>query len=143
MKKYFLLVFALLVNLLSPVLAQEMGMLKGSLKDSKGEAVGFANVALVQKETGAVKSGTTADEAGNFRLKSPAPGTYFLRLSFVGFQATETESFQVSNENFNKDFGTLVLKEDVTTLKEVNVQTMRPSITNHPDKMVMNVEGTA
>src|SRR5688572_7506829 len=143
MKKYFLLVFALLINLLSPVFAQETGMLKGILKDSKGAAVGFANVALVQKEPGAVKSGTTADEAGNFRLKSPAPGTYFLRLSFVGFQATETESFQVNNENFSKDFGALVLKEDITALKEVSIQTMRPTITNHPDKMVMSVEGTA
>ena len=143
MKKYCLLVFALFINLLSPVFAQETGMLKGSLKDSKGAAVGFANVALVQKETGAVKSGTTADEAGNFQLKSPVPGIYFLRLSFVGFQSTESESFQVSNENFSKDFGTLVLKEDVTTLKEVNIQTMRPTITNHPDKMVMSVEGTA
>ena len=143
MKNSFLLLFALILNIFSPVLAQETGMLKGVLKDSKGAPVGFANVALVQKETGTVKTGTTADEKGNFQLKSPAPGTYFLRCTFLGFQPTESESFQVLEENFSKDFGVLVLKEEVTNLKEVTVQSMRPTITNHPDKMVLSVEGTA
>jgi hypothetical protein len=143
MRNSFLLVFALLFNILSPAFGQETGMLKGILKDSKGAPVGFANVALVQKETGTIKSGTTTDDAGNFRLKSPAPGTYVLRLTFLGFQPAETESFQVLNENFSRDFEVLVLKEDATALKEVTVQTMRPTITNHPDKMVMTVEGTA
>ena len=143
MKKSVLLIIALLLKLISLSFAQEAGMLKGVLKDGNGAPVGFANIALVQKENGAVKSGTTADETGNFKLKSPAPGSYFLRLSFVGFQTTETEGFQVAGENFSKDFGALVMKEDVTTLKEVTIQTMRPTITNHPDKMVMSVEGTA
>lgn len=143
MKNCYLLVFAFILTFLAPALAQETGMLKGNLKDGKGNPVGFANVALVQKETGVAKTGTTADEKGNFQLKSPAPGTYFLRCTFIGFQPTESESFQVTNENFSKDFGVLVLKEEVTNLKEVTVQTMRPTITNHPDKMVMSVENTA
>ena len=130
MKNKYLLVFAFVLNILSPAFAQETGMLKGVLKDSKGAPVGFANVALVQKETGTVKTGTTADEKGNFQLKSPAPGTYFLRCTFLGFQPAESEGFQVLNESFSKDFGVLVLQEEVTSLKEVTVQPCaRPSPT--------------
>ncbi|MFC5271335.1 TonB-dependent receptor domain-containing protein [Adhaeribacter terreus] len=143
MKNSYLLVFALVFSLVLPAFAQETGMLKGVLKDSKNAPIGFANVALVQKETGTAKTGTTTDEKGNFQLKAPAPGTYFLRCTFIGFQPTVSESFLVTSADFSKDFGVLVLKEDAQTLKEVTVQTMRPTITNHPDKMVMSVEGTA
>ncbi|MBK0403232.1 TonB-dependent receptor [Adhaeribacter sp. BT258] len=143
MKNCYLLIFAFICCALSPAFAQETGLLKGTLKDGKGNPVGFANVALVLQETGAVKTGTMTDEKGNFQLKTPAPGTYFLRCTFLGFQPVESESFVVSGENFSRDFGVLVLKEDAQTLKEVTVQTMRPTITTHPDKMVMSVEGTA
>ena len=143
MKKPHLLFFLIFLTFLHPVFAQQTGYLTGALKDGKGEGVGFANVALVQAADGAVKSGTTTDAEGKFLLKSPAPGSYYLKYSFIGYITGQTETFTVSGTNFTKHFGDLQMPEDTRTLKEVTVQTMRPTITNTPDKMVMNVENSA
>jgi hypothetical protein len=51
--------------------------------------------------------------------------------------------FEITSTTFNKDFGTITLKEDARMLKEVKVQALRPTIVNHADKMVVSVEGTA
>jgi hypothetical protein len=143
MKKRFLLLFAFIFYVNFSVFSQQGSSITGQLKDTKGAPIGFANVALILKENGTVKTGTTTDESGKFLLKTPAPGTYFLRLSFLGFQTSETDNFEVTTANFSKEFGVLVLKEDAVALKEVAVQTMRPTILIHPDKMVVNVENTA
>ncbi|WP_237717915.1 TonB-dependent siderophore receptor [Pontibacter sp. BAB1700] len=51
--------------------------------------------------------------------------------------------FEVTGPDFSRDFGKLQVKPDVKTLKEVTIQTMRPTITNDAEKMVVSVEGTA
>lgn len=66
--------------------------------------------------------------AGKFKLKTPAPGRYILRISLIGFIQTDTAPFDVSDPGFSKDFGAIVLKQDVKELKEVNVQALRPTI---------------
>ncbi|MCC9136063.1 TonB-dependent receptor domain-containing protein [Pontibacter silvestris] len=123
--------------------AQTAGMLSGTLIDEKEQAVGFANVAVVQAASSSVVTGAIADMDGHFEIKAPAKGKYYLKLSGLGYEQTQTEPFEVTDEKFAKNFGTLRLKTDAKTLSEVTVQAMRPTITTHPDKMVVSVEGTA
>lgn len=143
--KNLYLFFALLIyaGLTQTAAAQSSGTISGTLEDTNGEAISYANVALLHAADSSLLTGAVSDFDGKFNLKTPAVGTYLLRLSAIGFTQSYTASFKVSGPGFSKDFGTLSLKEDVKLLNEVTVQSMRPTIVNHADKMVVSVEGTA
>jgi outer membrane receptor protein involved in Fe transport len=143
MRKSLLFCCLFFFAVLPTVFAQQAGLLSGTIKDGKGMAVSFANIALVQASDGAIKTGTTTYADGKFQLNSPVPGSYYLKFSFIGYITGQTEKFNVTGPDFSKHFGDLVMLEDSKTLKEVTVKSMRPTITNTPDKMVMNVENSA
>lgn len=133
----------LIASLTYPAQAQNEGMLTGTILDEKNEALGFVNVAVIPAGAENVVTGAIAEMNGTFRIKTPAGGSYRLRISGLGYLPTTTAVFQVTGPDFTKDFGKIQLKPDVKTLKEVTVQAMRPTITNEADKMVVSVEGTA
>lgn len=145
MKKsfYSLLMLLFMMSIAIPDFAQTPGMLTGIVIDEKEQGIGFVNVAVVQASNASVVTGAIADIDGRFEIKTPAQGKYYLKLSGLGYEQIQTEPFEVTGEKFAKDFGKLQLKADVKTLSEVTVQAMRPTITTHPDKMVVSVEGTA
>ncbi|WP_162052550.1 TonB-dependent receptor domain-containing protein [Pontibacter pamirensis] len=143
MKNFFSLLSMHLLLCSSPLLAQSDGTLSGTVVDEKEQPVGFVNVAVLDASTAKVVTGAIADMDGSFQIKTPAAGNYQLKISALGYAETLTESFQVTGTGFSKDFGKVQVKGDVQTLSEVEVQTMRPTVTTHPDKMVVSVEGTA
>src|SRR5690606_10716237 len=118
------------------------GMLSGQLMDEKNEFLSYANVALLNAADSALLTGTVTDEKGYFSLKSPAKGQYLIQWSAIGF-ANHTERLEIPTYDFQKNFGTITLKEDIQQLGEVKVQSLRPTIVNEVDKMVVSVEGSA
>ncbi|NDK55405.1 outer membrane beta-barrel protein [Pontibacter fetidus] len=123
--------------------SQATGFLTGTVKDEQGQPVGFATIALLNATNATVVNGTTADAEGRFQIKSPAKGTYFLRFNFLGYTQLDAAPFEVTTDNFTKDFGSTTLKENAQVLQEVVVQAMRPSVVTYADKTVVNVAGTA
>ncbi len=123
--------------------AQTTGMLTGAITDTKGQPLGFVNVAVVDAASAAVITGTIADLEGQFQIKTPTPGKYLLKLTFLGYSPLQTAPFEVAGDKDSKDFGTLVLQEDAQVLQEVTVQAMRPTVVTEAGKTVVSVEGTA
>ncbi|MER2999503.1 outer membrane beta-barrel family protein [Pontibacter populi] len=123
--------------------SQVNGFLTGVVKDEQGQPVGFANVALLRAADSTVVNGTTADLEGKYQIISPVKGTYFLRFNFLGYVQVNAAPFEVTGEEFTKDFGSTILKENTQVLQEVVVQGMRPTVVAYADKLVVNVEGTA
>lgn len=143
MKKMYLLL-ALLLSCCSHLLfAQTSGALTGSITEENGTPVGFANVAVLEAATNRIITGAIADMEGKFNIQAPAPGKYKLRIHGLGYLETHTPEFDVSTAGFSKVFGKIILKADVKTLREVEVQTLRPTVVTQPDKMVVSVENTA
>ncbi len=143
MKKVYLILAWLLVSLSNVVDAQTDGLLRGSIVEENGQAVGFANVAVIETASGKVVTGAIADLDGLFQIKTPAVGQYRLKVNGLGYLEYLSPSFDIARANASKDFGKLQLKPDVQTLREVQVQALRPTVTTHPDKMVVSVENTA
>ncbi|WP_347158810.1 outer membrane beta-barrel family protein [Pontibacter chitinilyticus] len=144
MKMYRLLLLVLLISLGASANAQTTAdMLTGSVKDAQDQPLGFVNVAVLDASSAAVVTGTIADMDGHFLIKSPAKGTYLLKLTFLGYAPLQTTPFEVSGENFGKDFGALIMNEDAQQLQEVTVQAMRPMVVTEAGKTVVSVEGTA
>lgn len=139
----FLLLLMLLSNFSTGTYAQAEGMLTGTVTDEQGQAIGFANVAVLNAASAAVVTGAIADMDGNFRIKAPAKGTYILKINSLGYQTLQGAAFEIAGPFTDKAFGKLQLKTDAKVLKEVTVQALRPTIVNEADKMVVSVEGTA
>ena len=117
--------------------------LRGKVVDEKGTPVSYANVAILRSNDSSFLSGVFTNKEGEFTIKTPAPGTYSLRISSIGFKEIRTESFEIAGPDFTKDFGTVGLKIDSKALKSVDVSTLRPTIIQKADRMVVSVEGTA
>ena len=67
MKNLQHIIILLLIAMLPQAgIAQVSGFLTGSVKDEQGQAVGFANVALLEASSAKVINGTTADADGRF-----------------------------------------------------------------------------
>ncbi|MCW3074405.1 MAG: TonB-dependent receptor [Flaviaesturariibacter sp.] len=119
------------------------GNLTGKLSDSKGTPVSFANVTLLKAADSSFAAGVITDSTGWFRLTTPAAGTYLLRFTAIGFAENRTAPFEAIGPEFSKNFGSITLKGDSKTLQEVSVESLRPTLTQLPDKLVVSVEGTA
>ncbi|WP_181306463.1 outer membrane beta-barrel protein [Rufibacter sp. XAAS-G3-1] len=142
-KLVHLLIFSFLCCTVQASFAQNAGLLTGMIKDEKGEALSYGTVSLLKMPEASVVNGAGVEVDGTFKMPAPAPGSYLLRISALGFAALDTPPFTVTAGGFSKDFGTMVLKSDSKILKEVTVEAMRPTVVHHPDKMVVSVEGTA
>lgn len=143
--KHLILFVLLIVSTLTQqsVLAQQRGFLTGSVADNKGLALPYGTVALLKATDTSLLTGTAIDLEGKFKLKTPAAGTYFLRISAMGFATIDLPTFTISSPDLSKDFGNIALQPDAKMLKEVMVQGLRPTIDMQADKMVVSVEGTA
>lgn len=83
----------------------------GTIKSQSGEAVGFANISVLNSPQGAV-----ADTDGNFSLNQKE-GTYQLQVSAIGF-APKLQEVTVAGETVNIE---ILLSENTQTLGEVVV----------------------
>lgn len=115
------LVFVLALLLSQFAMAQEKGTIKGKLLDGEinNEPLPYATVSL--KGT---TIGTETDEEGNYRFSAPA-GTYYLVLSFLGYQTLEVpitviagESVTVNRTLVAASVGLEEIKLSVTTSRE-------------------------
>jgi hypothetical protein len=62
-------------------------------------------------------------------------------ISSLGYKTYTSEIFELK-QGLVKDFGTLLLADELTGLDEVTVNATRPQIIIEPDKTIVNVEGT-
>ncbi|GAA0877585.1 outer membrane beta-barrel family protein [Algoriphagus jejuensis] len=136
--------FALLVYFLGvsnlAASPKEVSKISGKIADQTGEAVPYANVALIELDGGLV-AGAVSDENGHFLIESTKTAKVKLVISSIGYQTFSTESFDLT-EGLIKDFGSLSIVNEATGLDEVTVKASRPEIIIEPDKTVINVEGT-
>lgn len=137
----FLAFFVYLLGI-STLAAQtnQSALLRGIITNQKGEPVPYANAALLSPE-GVLLEGAVTDEAGNFLISTTKIARVKLVVSSLGYTSFSSEEFELL-AGLKKDFGTLVLADEVTGLDEVTVKASRPQIIIEPDKTIVNVEGT-
>ncbi len=136
MKTYLKEVFILGLILVSSLLAaQKNGEVQGHIHDEAGEPVAYANVQLMGTSIGAV-----SDDQGFYSINQVHPGTYELRVTFVGY-SDSTATVQVSaGEVTINDFRlilTSILGEEVVVTamargqaKAINTQISARNIKN-------------
>jgi len=79
---------------------EKTGSIKGIVKDaSTGEVLMGANVMLLEEA-----AGSATDTDGKYQIKNIKPGTYRIRVSFVGYENTERRVSVSAGKILNIDF---------------------------------------
>ncbi|NJC26296.1 TonB-dependent receptor [Neolewinella antarctica] len=110
--------------------------INGQLTDADELPVIYANVAIYA-DSNLVKVETT-DDAGLFRVRDIAPGTYQLTASYLGAPNLNQEIEVVGD----LDLGVLQMAPAAVELAEATVVAKRAMVEVKPDRTVFNVQGT-
>ncbi|MEO1625363.1 MAG: TonB-dependent receptor, partial [Bacteroidota bacterium] len=140
MKRPFILPFLLFCLLLAHSLTAQSPKgitVRGTVVESKSrQAVEFATVMLVDRQSKQSMGGTTTDESGSFELKARGRN-FVIEISFIGFVSKTVEDFQIEKGQVN--LGTILLEENSQTLDEVVVRGEKSTTEFKLDKRVFNV----
>ena len=92
--------------------AQNSATLEGTIIDTNGEELAGANIFLVESS-----QGTAAGEDGSYTIENIDPGTYTVRVTFVGYQQIDEEISFSAGQTVTRNFTmqeTAVMGEGVT-----------------------------
>ncbi|MBP5677634.1 MAG: outer membrane beta-barrel protein [Bacteroidales bacterium] len=116
-------------------IAQTSYSLQGSLVDSKGQSQPFTNCVLLKDADSSFAYGTTSDLDGVFSLTGVNQGNYLLRISAVGHETYWQELIIMQDTNL----GIIVIADNATLLKEVEITSSRPLYSADGEKVFYNV----
>ena len=124
MKNNLLLTITLLTL---PFMAASAEIVKGSVIDTKGEAMPFVTISVLAQDS-SLLTGAITDEEGKYEIEVSAKN-YIMQASYVGYQTAFG----------GPDF---VMREETERLKEVEVKAKKPLIERQMDKLVVNVSAS-
>jgi iron complex outermembrane receptor protein len=114
---------------------------QGRIVDENNEPISFANVILFQSQDSAMAKTSYSGEDGNFAFTHITPGTYYLNISFVGYDTYASQTLNIAADQM-QSLGIIKMEPFASELGEVVVATTRPIVEVKPDKTVFNVEGS-
>ncbi|MEX2514383.1 MAG: TonB-dependent receptor, partial [Cyclobacteriaceae bacterium] len=133
---------SLFLSLLNHLAAQSaLSTIQGSVIDESGISLPYANIVLLEDESGDLISGSMTDEEGLFSLQISAHGKVFLKVSTIGYHSHQSEPF-ILNPGIKKDLGPLTLSREITDLEAITVNAAKPSVLIQADKTIVSIEGT-
>jgi hypothetical protein len=143
MKKFFNLLVASSIALLSQAQTNNPGKVTGAIKDGGNQKIiDAASVSLLRaKDSSLVKTAVT-DKDGNFSIENVKEGTYLVLATSIGHAKTYSNVFVISPSQLNVAVGTLQLIPADKNLKEVTVVAKKPFIERKADRTVLNVEAS-
>jgi outer membrane receptor protein involved in Fe transport len=137
--KKFLFIITLLFSLNS-ISQSNSGTVYGTIIDKANEiTMEYVTVALYSAKDSIISTGISTDLKGRFSLENIKNGSYYLKVSFVGYQNKVINDISISDEKYIYNIKELKLSAAVD-LKAVVVSGNIPSITYDIDKKVVNVE---
>lgn len=115
--------------------------IKGLIQDSKGASLSYANILLLTASDSAFVKGEIADEDGIFEFKNIEKGTYFFKISMVGYSDNFSQQIKISGTGNLMDSGKYILEES-NMLDAVEITAQRPFLEQKTDRMVVNVSNS-
>ncbi|MDY0026368.1 MAG: TonB-dependent receptor [Lentimicrobium sp.] len=119
------------------------GKLTGRLVDEATKhAVEYGSVALFRQKDSVLTGGTISNAKGQFTIDNIAPGRYFIRVQFMGFEDMVVKGIMITPKTPSVDLGELALKASATAISGVEVTAEREMMINNLDKKIINVDKT-
>lgn len=130
MNKFSLIVAFLLLSIAS---AFSQKIITGQITDNEDEKLFGATVVLLQAKDSSIATYGMTNEAGLFKLRGMAKGTYKLKIQFVGF---EPKTIDITKQKESIDLGKIRL--EVSKLAEIVVEGEAIPITLKKDTVEFN-----
>lgn len=109
--------------------------LRGSVQGrSDSHPIEFANVLLRRTADSTLVTGSVTDSLGHFRLQA-ARGKYLLEVRSVGYKSLYRT---LTLQGATQDLGKLLLEEESSRLREVQVAGKRPLIQRRADRLIFD-----
>lgn len=100
--------------------------------------VEFATVSVFNAADSSLVTGGLTDVEGTFNIPVK-PGTYYLKIQFMGFQEEVMTGIEITKENRVYNAGRVMMSEDQKLLEEVVVEAERTQMELTLDKKVFNI----
>ncbi len=118
--------------------AQRNGVVKGVAFDTLAkQPVAMATITVLEKKDSSLVTFTMTDAQGRFELKGLSNGEYRLLITHVNYHSTNI-LFTISDENKQKDFGSISMNDAAKVLGEVVVSNEAPPVTMIGDTVQYN-----
>ncbi|WBL43657.1 TonB-dependent receptor [Algoriphagus halophytocola] len=113
----------------------------GVAKDSNsGEPIPYATAALYTSGSDTNIAGGVADGDGKFFITGMEPGTYDLKVSFLGYETLTVKGIEVVSKTGDVNIGDVSLVDEGFALEEVTVQGQRELIEERVDRTIYKAE---
>jgi ferric enterobactin receptor len=111
--------------------------------DSTGAAVPRPAIAVRNKADGKLVTGAYGAEDGSFRIQGLRPGTYYLRVSGIGFTPANTPEFTISPAALAANVGSIKLDRVSVQLQSVQITGEKPTVVIEPDRNTYRAKDVA
>ncbi|TDQ09275.1 outer membrane beta-barrel protein [Pedobacter metabolipauper] len=139
MKTLIISLFFVLISL--GAMALEKGIITGKVVEQVGAlSIPSAVVAIYLPGSEQPLLTTPTDENGIFKFSNLKPGSYTLKVSYIGFTTLTVNQVVITTEIPEKNLGTLKLSSDQNNLGEVTISADKPVIQFSSDMITYNVE---
>jgi hypothetical protein len=108
----------------------------GFIDEGKNKPLPGASVLLLSTKDSSLVKGRLSGTDGGYKLEDIPEGTYFLRVTMIGFQDYQSDIFTVAD---NKTLPTVTLSESSTQINEVQIVAKKPFFEQKIDRMLINV----
>lgn len=116
------------------------GEIFGKVMDEQSnKTMPYANISVFRMKDSTLVGGCITDEKGFFKIEKLKPGSYKIKIDFIGYDRYITTA-KVTPQNPSVNIGTVLLKPAVTQLGEVEVKSDKPMVEFKLDKKVINVD---
>jgi len=118
-----------------------VGKVSGTLIDSVSKKpLDYASVSIFRATGTSPINGVLTDEKGNFKIEGLHPGSYKLRITYVGYPDKFVQGVVTTDSKPDKNMGTIVVAPSAKALKGVEVTGTAALVENKIDKIVYNAE---
>lgn len=132
-------ILTIFLVLVSPIyLLSQSFEVTGTVKDSEGRVLPYANVLLSHARDSSLFKGVSANENGFFRIGEIPPQLYLLKASYFG----DESDWRPLDINGDISMGAIIIDKQGQTLDEVVVTAIQPSLERRADRVVFHVENS-
>ncbi|MEO8577366.1 MAG: TonB-dependent receptor, partial [Gemmatimonadales bacterium] len=120
------------------------GEVRGIVMDGQANTpIGKATVTVRLKAGQTLVTGTVAKDDGTFRVVGLRPGTYYLRVSSLGYAPVSSVEFSITPAAATSTIGTIKLEKVAVALTDVEVKGERDAVTIEPDRNTYRAKDVA
>jgi outer membrane receptor protein involved in Fe transport len=117
------------------------GSITGTITDSvTNHSIEYANVVIFNISDNQQVNGTVTGSDGSFSIAGIKPGSYFIKIVFMGYQTKQINNIIISRSSLNVNLGSIKIKPSAINLNAVVIEGERAPVSYQIDKKVINVD---